>query len=109
MPMALWSSATWKLSKRKEESFVAHALLCLTLCIVGKQTGDLRLHAEAARHYNRVLNQFQAQVSHLARVGYTAKLDDHVASLAAAGFCCSQVEYILQSWTSGDRHLEGML
>lgn len=108
VPMSAWPLVTWKLAKRKDESFVAHALLCLTLCVIGSQTGDIRLVAEAARHYTRVLHQFQAQVRLLASTGYSAKHDDHVACLAAAGFCCSQVEYILQSWTNGDRHLQGM-
>lgn len=108
IPGALWSSTVWKLAKRKEESFVAHALLVLTLCVIGAQTGDFRLIAESSQHYARVLNQFQAQVSLLARKGYSAKQDEHVASLAAAGYCCSQVEYILQSWSNGDRHLEGL-
>ena len=108
VPMSAWPLVTWKLAKRKDESFVAHALLCLTLCVIGSQTGDIRLVAEAAQHYARVLGQFRAQVSLLTRSGYSAKQDEHVASLAAAGFCCSQVEYILQSWNNGDRHLQGM-
>lgn len=108
VPMSAWPLIAWKLAKKKDESFVAHSLLCLTLCVIGSQTKDLRLVAEAARHYARVLHQFQAQVSLLAKTGYSAKHDDHVASLAAAGFCCSQIEYILQSWTNGDRHLQGM-
>ena len=55
-----------------------------------------------------MLPQFQAQVSLLAQSGYSSKQNDHVASLAAASFCCSQVEYILQSWSNGDLHLQGM-
>ena len=106
--MSAWPLVTWKLAKRKDESFVAHALLCLTLCVIGSQTGDFRLVAEAAKHYAKVLHQFQAQVSLLAEKGYSARQDDHVASLAAAGFCCSQIEYILQSWSNGDKHLQGM-
>lgn len=108
VPMSAWPLVAWKLAKKKDESFVAHALLCLTLCVIGTQTGDLRLLGEASRHYARVLHQFQAHVSLLANSGYTARQDDHVASLAAAGFCCSQIEYILESWTNGDRHLQGM-
>lgn len=108
VPMSAWPVVAWKLAKRKDESFVAHALLCLTLCVIGSQTQDLRLLAEAAQHYTRVLHQFQAQIRLLVQTGYSAKQDDHVASLAAAGFCCSQVEYILESWSNGDRHLQGM-
>ena len=108
VPFSSWPSVAWKLAKRKDESFVAHSLLCLTLCVLGSRTGDLSLVGEASRHYARVLHQFQSQVALLAQSGYSPKHDEHVASLAAAGFCCSQIEYILQSWTNGDRHLQGM-
>ena len=107
-PMSAWPRVAWKLAKRKDESFVAHALLCLTLCVIGSRTDDRRLVAEAARHYGRVLHHFQAQVSLLARTGYSARQDNQLASLAAAGFCCSQIEYVLGSWVNGDRHLQGM-
>lgn len=108
IPMAAWPLITWKLAKRKHESFVAHSLLCLVLCTLGARTGNLSLIGEASRHYARVLHQFQSQINLLAESGYSPKQDNLVASLAAAGFCCSQVEYILQSWSNGDRHLQGM-
>lgn len=108
VPMSAWPLVTWKLAKRNDESFVAHSLLCLIFCTLGARTGNLGLIGEASRHYARVLQQFQSQVARLARSGYSAKQDDLVASLAAAGFCCSQVEYILQSWSNGDRHLQGI-
>lgn len=107
-PMSRWPSVAWKLAKKDDDNLVAHSLLCLTLCVLGTQTGDNSLIGEASSHYARVLQQFQAQVSLLARSKCPSKQSDHVASLATAGFCCSQIEYILQSWSNGDRHLQGM-
>lgn len=106
VPLSAWPSTAWMLSKN--DSFVAQSLLCLTLVIIGVRTSDVSVLAEASRQYDYVLSQFQARVSILAARGYSAAQDSYVASLAAAGFCCSQIEYILQSWPNGDRHLQGM-
>lgn len=106
VPLSAWPSTAWALSK--DDNFVAQSLLCLTLVIIGVRTSDVNVLAEASRQYDYVLSQFQARVSFLAARGYSPAQDGYVASLAAAGFCCSQIEYILQSWSNGDRHLEGM-
>ncbi len=97
-----------RLARQKHDSFTAHALLCLTLSLLGVRRNDHNLMKQAGVHYDRVLFHFQQQVSLLAQTGYSSRHADHVAALAAAGFCCSQVEYILQSWSNGDRHLNGM-
>ena len=34
VPTSGWPSVTWKLAKKQDDSFVAHALLCLTLCVI---------------------------------------------------------------------------
>jgi len=108
VPMSAWPSVAWRIAKRESEGIVAHSVLCLTLCILGSRTNDTVLVAEASRHYSHVLQHFQTQVSQLGRSAHAPDRDRHIASLVAAGFCCSQVEYILNSWTSGDQHLQGM-
>lgn len=69
---------------------------------------DQSMAMEASRQYQLVLSQFQQRVSRFGQVGYSSRTDNHVAALAAAGFCCSQIEYIQESWSNGDQHLEGM-
>lgn len=109
VPMYGWPLMTWRLADRDHDGFVTHALLCLHLCVIRTQTNDPRLLVEAARQYARVLVQFQAQVRILAQSGrYSDKQDGQIASLAAAGVCCSQLEYILESWANGDQHLKAM-
>ena len=109
VPMYGWPLVTWKLADRNHDGFVTHALLCLHLCVIGTQTNDSRLLVEAARQYAKVLQQFQAQVRLLGRRGrYSNQQDSQIAALAAAGFCCSQLEYILESWVNGDQHLQAM-
>ena len=106
VPMSSWSSTAWKLAKH--DGFVAQSLLCLTLVILGVRTHDESVTMEASKQYQLVLTRLQNKIATLGQVGYSVDRDDHIASIAAAGFCCSQIEYILQSWYNGDRHLEGM-
>ena len=108
VPMSAWPSVAWKLAQRKEEGLVAHSLLCLTLAVLGVRTNDPRLTMEASRHYGWVLHQFQRRVAMLAQSNHPRDRDEQIAALVASGFCCSQVEYILRSWMSGDRHLQGV-
>ncbi|KAK3613780.1 hypothetical protein LTR56_027679 [Elasticomyces elasticus] len=108
IPMSAWPSIAWKVARENENGLVAQSLLCLTLAVLGVRTENVTLRAEASRQYGRVLHQFQYQVALLAQTGYIPDQAGHVASLVAAGFCCSQIEYILRSWTNGDRHLEGI-
>lgn len=59
VPMSAWPSTAWRLSKAKPDSYVSHALLCLTLVLLGVRTQDMSLITEASRHYDRVLLQLQ--------------------------------------------------
>jgi hypothetical protein len=108
VPLSAWPSVAWKMARRHENGLVAQSVLCLTLVVLGARTGDMSLMFEASQHYGQVLQQIRTQVVMLSKDGYSDEKADHAASLLAASFCCSQTEYILRSWSNGDRHLQGI-
>ncbi|KAK4893391.1 hypothetical protein LTR27_008287 [Elasticomyces elasticus] len=102
IPFSAWPSIAWKVAREHECGLVAQSLLCLTLAVFAARTGNDTLRVEATRQYGNVLHRLQYEITLLARTSYFPGQDEHVASLVAAGFCCSHIEYILRrSWTNG--------
>ncbi|KAK3113761.1 hypothetical protein LTR53_008626 [Teratosphaeriaceae sp. CCFEE 6253] len=107
IPMSGWPSVAYVLAKRQNDSLVAHSLLCLTLVAIAVRSQNRSLQIDASRHYGWVLQRFQSQMP--AQAGDLVQQHNHTASLLAACFCCSDIEYILGSWSNGDRHLEDFM
>ncbi|KAK4950222.1 hypothetical protein LTR10_011201 [Elasticomyces elasticus] len=102
IPFSAWPSIAWRVARKHECGLVAQSILCLTLAVFAARTGNDTLRVEATRQYGSVLHRLQHEITLLARTSNSPRQDDHVASLLAAGFGCSHIEYILRSWTNGE-------